>query len=334
MIKRRSRSTFAECAAVAVFALAPLSVERDAAAQACCATPTAFAPARLRTGENAIVGFVGSAAIVTGSFGRDRSFALPSPGSREIDLVERLFAAWAPWPRIEVSFTVPFVETSRRAGGIGEASAGIGDPRLATRFTLVRVGEDKIVPGVQLLTALTLPAGVPADGATKPLATDATGTGAFQFDNGIALEQSFGRFLFHFTGAIAWRSVRTIGGASSQLGPLASAFTALSYTFPNALSLAASLAYEASFDARQNGVAVSDSATAKTTVGFAASMPIARGVRLVAGLAWNPHVSELGKNELATFGGSLGLVYAWGEGGRGPRACPMHPGAASCDCAQ
>ncbi len=311
-------------------ALAALvALERDAAAQACCATPSAFAPARLRTGENAIVGFVGSAAVVTGSFGRDRSFAVPSTGSREVDLVGRLFAAWAPWPRTEVSFTVPFVETSRRANGLSEASVGVGDPRLASRFTLVRVGEDRIVPGVQLLTALTLPAGVAADGARKPLATDATGTGAFQFENGIALEQSFGRFLFNFTGTIAWRSVRTIAGTTSQLGPLVSAFTALSYTFPNALSLAASLAYEASFDARQGGVAVADSATAKTTVGLAAAMPLARGVRIVAGFSWTPHLPELGKNELATFGGSLGLVYAWG----GPRACPMHPGAATCDCA-
>ena len=311
-------------------ALAALvALERDAAAQACCATPSAFAPARLRTGENAIVGFVGSAAVVTGSFGRDRSFAVPSTGSREVDLVGRLFAAWAPWPRTEVSFTVPFVETSRRANGLSEASVGVGDPRLASRFTLVRVGEDRIVPGVQLLTALTLPAGVAADAARKPLATDATGTGAFQFENGIALEQSFGRFLFNFTGTVAWRSVRTIAGTTSQLGPLVSAFTALSYTFPNGLSLAASIAYEASFDARQNGVAVADSATAKTTLGIAAAMPLARGVRLVAGSFWTPHVSELGKNELATFGGSLGLVYAWG----GPRACPMHPGAATCDCA-
>lgn len=326
MIKRRSRSTFADATLVV---LALLAMERGAAAQACCATPSAFAPARLRTGETAIVGFVGSAAVVTGSFGRDRSFALPSPGSREIDLVGRLFSAWAPWPRTELSFTVPFVETSRRAGELSEASAGIGDPRLASRFTLVRVGEDKIVPGVQLLTALTLPVGVAADGARKPLATDATGTGAFQFENGIALEQSFGRFLFNFTGSIAWRSVRTIAGATSQLGPLVSAFTALSYTFPSSLSFAVSAAYEASFDARQNGAAAADSSTAKTTLGVAAAMPVARGVRILAGLSWTPHVSELGKNELATFGGSLGIVYAWG----GPRACPMHPGAASCDCA-
>ena len=202
----------------------------------------------------------------------------------------------------------------------------LGTSTTATEDALLHAS---VPEGVQLLTALTLPAGVAADGARKPLATDATGTGAFQFENGIALEQSFGRFLFNFTGTIAWRSVRTIAGTTSQLGPLVSAFTALSYTFPNALSLAASLAYEASFDARQGGVAVADSATAKTTVGLAAAMPLARGVRIVAGFSWTPHLPELGKNELATFGGSLGLVYAWG----GPRACPMHPGAATCDCA-
>ncbi|CAN5696401.1 hypothetical protein BH09MYX1_BH09MYX1_11540 [soil metagenome] len=302
----------------------------DAFAQACCATPSAFAPARLRIGENALVGLVASGAYVTGSFGSDRSFRLPGNGSREIDLGQRLFVAWAPWTNSQLSLTLPFVETVRAAGTTKEASGGFGDARLASRWTIIRVGEDKIAPGVQVLSGVVLPTGVPADSAHLPLATDATGVGAFQLENGLALEQSFGRWLVNITGTFAWRGARSIGSASAQLGILWSGFVALSYTFPSALSIAASAAYEASGNAKVNGVAVDDSATAKSTLGLAASMPLARGVRLIAGLSWNPHVPELGKNELATFGGSIGIVYAWGA----PRACPMHPGAASCDCAQ
>ena len=33
------------------------------------------------------------------------------------------------------------------------------------------------------------------------------------------------------------------------------------------------------------------------------------------------------------LGLTLGIVHAWGAEGRAPRGCPMHPNAASCDCA-
>jgi hypothetical protein len=325
---RPSPSTFAErLLGFVLVALALALGERDAAAQACCATPSAFAPARLRQGETAIVGLVVGAAGVTGSFGADRTFA--STGSREVDLSQRVFLGWMPFPRLETSFVVPFVQTVRSAGAVTEGSGGVGDAKLGVRVHLIDVGSDRITPGVHLLGGVTLPTGVPADAAHLPLATDATGTGALQFENGVALEQSFGRFLVNLTGTFALRSARDVRGVREQLGPLFSGFAAASYTFPNALSFALSFAYEASLDARSNGVDVPDSATAKTTLGLAAAMPVARGLRLTAGLSWTPHVSGLGKNELATLGGSLGVVWAWG----GPRACPMHPGAASCDCA-
>ncbi len=330
---RRSRSTFAELAAPLLVALAgSFAGERVAAAQACCATPSAFAPARLRQGENAIVGFSVGASGVTGSFGADRSFAASGPGSREVDLSQRLFLGWMPVPRLELSFVVPFVETVRSAGALGEVSGGIGDAKLASRVHLIDVGTDAIVPGVHLLSGVTLPTGVAADRAHLPLATDATGTGSFQLENGLALEQSFGRFLVNLTGTVAWRSVRDVRGTSAQQGALFGGFFAASYTLPNALSFALSLAYEASLEAKANGVEVPDSATAKTTVSLAAAMPVARGLRVTAGLSWTPHVDGLGKNELATVGGSIGIVWGWWPS-QAPRACPMHPGAASCNCA-
>ena len=331
MTRRPFCSTFAErvvrgALVVLAVSLGLALAPRVAHAQACCATPSAFAPARLRTGEKALVGLVLGGSGVTGSFGADRSFATTS--STEVDLSQRLFLGWAPWTRGELSLTLPFVETIRRSGGTSEASGGVSDARLTSRIHLIDAGQDRVVPGIQILTGLTLPTGVPADRARLPLATDATGTGAFQLDGGVALEQTFGRFLVNLTGTVAWRAARSAGRSTTQLGPLFSVFGAASYTFPNALSLAVSLAYEASLDSRVDGVEQSDSGTAKTTIGVAGSLPIARGVRLTAGLSWTPHVTGLGKNELATFGGSLGIVYAWG----GPRSCPMHPGQSSCGC--
>lgn len=73
---------------------------------------------------------------------------------------------------------------------------------------------------------------------------------------------------------------------------------------------------------------VPDSETAKTTLGVSGALPIARGVRATVGVAWNPHVGGLGKNELAAFTATAGLIYAWGA----PSSCPMHPTTPDCGC--
>lgn len=321
-MKRRS---FWTCAS---FVVALLAGERVAHAQACCASPSGFAPARLRPGEHALVGFVASAGFVSGSFGRDRSFATPSNGTREVDLGQRLFVAWAPWERAELSVTMPFVETYRAAGTETNVGGGLGDARVASRWALVKIGADRIVPGVHVLSGLTLPTGTPGDAAKRPLATDASGAGAFQLDYGLALEQAYGRVLVNLTGTVGWRGARDVRGTSTQLGLLFSGFVAVSYSFSNQLSLAASASYEASLAARSGGVDVPDSETAKTTFGISGAIPVARGVRATASVAWNPHISGLGKNELAAFTATAGLVFAWGA----PSSCPMHPTTPDCGC--
>lgn len=300
-------------------ALVVLAAEGSARAQACCASPTAFAPARLRPGEDALVGVLANASWITGSFDRSRSYASLGPGSREVDLGQRLFVAAAPWKYAEIAFTIPLVGTYRASNGLKETGGGLGDLRLASRWTVVAPGTDKVVPGIALLSAVTLPSGTPTEATHTPLATASTSPGVWQIDSGVALEQPFGRFLLNLTGTVGWRAPRTLQGQSSQLGPAFSLFVGASYTFRSALSLGLSASYDASLDARVGGTEVPDSATAKTTLALSGALPVGNAVRLLASTMWVPNVSYFGKNETASVGVSLGLVYAWG----GAHSCPM-----------
>jgi len=320
-----SRRFFSTCISAALVLLA---AEGAAWAQACCASPTAFAPARLRVGEDALVGFTANASWVTGSFDRTRSYTSLGPGSREVDLGQRLFVAAAPWKYTELAFTIPLAETYRASNGRKETGGGLGDLRLASRWTVVAPGTDKVVPGIAVLSALTLPSGTPTEATHTPLATASTSPGVWQIDTGLALEQPFGRFLVNLTGTVGWRAPRAMQGMHSQLGPAFSLFVGASYTFKSMLSLGVSASYDASLDARVSGVDAPDSATAKTTLALSGALPVGKGVRLLASTTWVPNVDYLGKNDTASVGVSLGVVYAWG----GPRSCPMHPGVTDCGC--
>ena len=300
-------------------ALLVLAAEGAAWAQACCASPTAFAPARLRPGEDALVGLVADTSWVTGSFDRSRSYTSLAPGSREVGLGQRLFVAVAPWERAELAFTIPLVETYRASNGRKETGGGVGDLRLASRWMVLAPGTDKVVPGITILSALTLPSGTPPEATHTPLATASTSAGVWQIDTGVALEQPFGHFLVNVTGTVGWRAPRMVQGTPSQLGPTFSLFVGGSYTFASALSLGASASYDASRDARINGIDAPDSATAKTTLALSLALPVGSQVRLLASTTWVPIVPAFSKNETASVGLSLGAVYAWG----GPRSCPM-----------
>ncbi len=321
---RRSSST---CAS-ALLGLALLLVPRLAAAQACCASPSGFAPTRLQPNEDALVGLVASASAVTGSWGADRSFRAPSEGSREVDLSQRLVIGWAPWSRAELSLSLPLVETIRQAGGASDVGGGLGDVRVGSRWTLSQLGTTKGVPRIQVLSSLVLPTGVAADAAHRPLATDATGVGVVQWENGLALEQAFGPVFVSLSGTIALRGARDVRGVSTRLGPLFATFAAVGWSLGRGVSVGATVGYEASLAAAQEGESVDGSATARSTVGVSAAFPLGRGLRLTLGASWTPHVEGLGQNEPTAFGGTMGVVWAWGR----PSSCPMHPTTPDCGC--
>jgi hypothetical protein len=275
--RSRSRSA-AKAPAVALAALAALGLAlapRPARAQACCAGASALTPARLAPAEDAILGLQTRATVILGSFDGARRFVPASRGSAEIDLEQDLAAAVRVFSKAQIAALLPLVETYRRVPGLAEAGVGLGDVQLGARYDVSLAGQDPRVPGLALALALTLPTGRSPEAASNLLATDATGTGAFQAALTLSLEQIFSRrVLASLAGSAALRAPRVVGTITEQQGASFLAYAACGYVFDRSALIALTTSYAANLDATIDGVRAPNSARAATRAGlvFGASL--------------------------------------------------------------
>lgn len=309
MSSARSRAAAASAALVALLALAPAS----ARAQACCAGSGAVTPGRLALHEDALVGLQLRAAHVFGSFDARARYASSSPGASEQDLEEDLIGSVRlPFaPRAQLAALVPFVQTRRKAGGASDFGGGLGDVNLSARYDFLYAGQARYIPGVAVLAGLTCPTGRSPESGSLPLAADATGTGAFQVNVGLAVEQTFGRWLVTAYGIIAKRTTRDIQGFESTLGTQWTALLAVAYTFPGDYAAALSASYTGEGNAAIDGTEVPDSSRRVPVVGLFGVVPFSDYFRLQGGPSLNPPVDQLGKNQIATVAITATAVYAW-----------------------
>jgi hypothetical protein len=289
-------------------ALAAWGSPSRARAQACCAGGSAITPGRLQLHEDALVGTQLKAGMVLGTFDPSGRFLGSPAGVTEGDFEEDLFGAVRVLRRGQVALLVPFVETQRQGPTDGgRFGGGIGDVNLSARYDFVLAGESRYVPGIALLAGVTFPTGVAPEQATPPLGVNVTGTGAFQGNAGIALEQTFGPWLFNATGLVAVRSARF----GEQLAPQGTLLAAAAYTLPDdvAIALSASYAFEgdATFSVPTN-VSSSKRLTVVTLSGF---WPVADTWRLLGGIYLDPPVDHLGSNQSAAGGLTLTVIRSW-----------------------
>ena len=302
-----------ECAIVAIGA----SIAGRANAQACCAGAGALTPGRRALHEDALVGTQLRAATVVGTFDDGGKYAPTSSGYREGDFEEDIFGAVKVLRRGQVALLVPFVETARHEQGLGEFGGGIGDVNLSARYDFVRSGESRYVPGIAVLAGLTAPTGTPADrqNPSKPLGTDATGIGAWQGNGGVALEQTFGPWLFNVTELLAWRAPRTatIGGVAvdEALKPQFVTLVGVAYTLPSDASIALFGSYTLEGTATLDGAPAPDSARRVALLSVSGLYPLSDRLRIQASVFLDPPLSGLGQNQTATLGLTATIVWSW-----------------------
>jgi hypothetical protein len=215
-----------------------------------------------------------------------------------------------PSTRLQLAALVPIDETRRATPTLTEFGGGIGDINLSARYDFFLAGQSEYVPGIALLAGVTFPTGTPPESASKPLATDATGVGAYQGNIGLALEQTYGSWLVGLSGILAKRTTRNVNGVSETLGTQFTALAVGGYTFESSgIALALIGSYQTEGEASAAGVDVPGSGRHILTISAAGLVPIGDKWRLQAALFTNPPF--LGENLPALTGLSFTVVRTW-----------------------
>jgi hypothetical protein len=284
---------------------------RLAAAQACCTGANALAPARLAPFEDALVGVEVMATDLYGSFDACRRFVRPPPGAAELDLEQNLLMTVRPIEHAQVSLRIPLVETWRRVPGVSEFGGSFGDLKLGVRYDFTAAGESAVVPGIALSAGVTFPSGRPPESASHPLATDATGTGAFQGSFTLGLEQSYRRFLVNLSGTTTVRASRTVGYLHERDGVQLVASGTGGYSFRNGVVLALTASYTAELEATINGAMVPDSGRAVTRLGLAGSCPLTPAFRVQGSFFVDPKIRYFARNQPVGVGIAFTVIRSW-----------------------
>ena len=293
-----------------------LSLAPSARGQACCAGTGAVTPGRLALHEIALVGLQAKTAGVLGSYDESGRYVPAPAGAREVDLEQDAFAAVRIFERGQVALLVPLVETWRSALGVSELGGGVGDVNASVRYDFTTAGASRTIPGLAILTGVTLPTGRPPDAPNVgALATGATGVGAYQFNFGAAFEQTFGAWLINATGVVAARTPRTVGSGATavreRLAPQWTLLAAGAYTFANDWAAALSASYSVEGDATIDGASVAATSHRALTISLSGVVPLNELWRLQAAASYNPQTSGVGQNQLTSVGGSLTFVHSW-----------------------
>ena len=304
MTRRRRHSAFRSGIAVALAAVAVSTSARDAAAQACCAGGAVVTPARLAAYEDFAVGLQSRAQGSMGSQASEQTFE------------QQLLASVRFARAAQAGVVLRALSTHRNAGGLDEWGGGLGDVTLTARYDFILPAELPRMPGLALLAGATLPTGTPPDGATRPLATDATGSGSFDASLGVSVERASG----HLYGMLAlWGTQRAGRTVSAPGAPSVTQSFALRWTLAAAAgwvfeSESAVAVFATAFDEGDptiNGVRDAAGGRRLTTVGAAGMMPFAAAWRVQGTLFSDLTVASLGRNQPAGAGGTLSLVRVW-----------------------
>jgi len=279
-------------------------------AQSCCAGSSAITPGRLTPHEDALVGAQLRVQNAFGTFTANGDYVSAPKGTSEINFEEDVVGSLRVLRPVQISLLVPFVQTYRRVAPESEFGGGIGDLNVSVRYDILLAGQRASFPGIALLGGLSLPSGRAPERASTPLATGATGIGAFQGQLGIALEQTFSHWLLNAACIVAARTSREVAGVDSTLGPQVSTLLGAGYTFDNEAAIAMSLSYAFEMRSEINGQVISGTARRSPQLGLFGLVPLGDHSRLSGGPF--VHLPFLpGANQTTYLGFSLTWVRTW-----------------------
>ncbi len=261
--------------------------------------------------EESLAGVLLRVTDLYGSFDGSGTFRRSPPGTAEVDLEQDLFATVRVLRNGQLSLLAPVVETYRRVPGQSGIGGGFGDLQAAARWDFTLAGASSRVPGIAALATLTLPTGVAPEEATDPLATDSTGTGAYQGAFGVSIEQMWGKLLLDVTGSATVHSARTVEGVHTQLGPAFNAFAAVAWAFDAGPVGAVTASYTGQLSTLTNGAAEPASGRRQLRLGVSAVYDLPGGFRLQGGVFFDPPIPHLGQNETTGAGLSATLISVW-----------------------
>jgi len=286
---------------------------RRAAAQACCVGTGLITPARLRTFESAAVGVQMRGRSVMGTFLGTGDYATSGTGTRELGFEEDLFAALRVGSRFQVGLWAPFVQTSRQAGGLSGFGGGLGDVAANARFDAIDAGTRGHWPGVALLASLSFPTGQAPDqgGPDDPLSTSGTGTGSFEGNVGVALEEIIGQGFVSVAGWAAKRTARSANGVEQSFAPRLSALLSGGYTFGHDVTVGAFASALRQGDNHDTNGPIANSGVALVTAGGALALPFWQVWRLQSTLFTDLPIAGWGQNQTVGFGGTVAVIRSW-----------------------
>lgn len=243
--------------------------------------------------------------FVTGSFDADRRFISPK-GAVEVGLQQDVAGALRLGPHLQLWFSMPFVETYRKVTSLSEIGGGLGDLRLGSRFEFTQSSEK--LPGLALSTSIVVPSGVAPESAKKPLATDATGTGALALSAAFSVEKTLGGFVMSATGTVTWRETRYLPSLREQRGVEIGAFGAAGWSFASGVVLMGTLAYNAELSASLNGARVPGTGRAATRLGLSGGYAITADWRVWGSFAGDLPIRWLGQGQPVNVGLQLAIL--------------------------
>jgi hypothetical protein len=126
---------------------------------------------------------------------------------------------------------------------------------------------------------------------------------------GLALEEMFGATVVTLTTTGTFYGSRTTRGITSRLGPELDVSLATTHALSKRWSLGALATFGVSSSAWVGGAPAADSAHQSFLVAASAAVSLGTDVRLIGALFFTPPISGIARNESATVGLTLTLVY-------------------------
>jgi hypothetical protein len=316
MTRRRRPSRFRDrlraiLAGALVVAAGVAARPRPAAAQACCVGTGLVTPARLRTFEDRAMGVQMRARSVMGAFGPSGGYATSGAGNRELGFEEDLFGAFRLGRRFQIGLWAPFIQTSRVQPGVSGFGGGLGDVAANLRFEAVDAGTHGYWPGVAIIAGLSFPTGTPMDEAGDPLSTGGTGTGSYEGNVGLALEEIVGQGFVSLSGWVSKRSARAAQGVEQSFAPSVSGLLAGGYTFGHDRTVGAFASFVRRGDGRDANGALPNSGIGLATAGAALALPFWDSWRLQTTLFSDLPIPGWGRNQTVGFGGTVAIIRFW-----------------------
>ena len=250
---------------------------------------------------------------VMGGFSGTGSYATSAAGYRDVGFEEDLFGALRFGSHFQVALSAPFVQTARQNGGLSGFGGGLGDLAASARFDAVNAGERGHWPGVAIIAGLSIPTGQAPDeaGADDPLSTSGTGTGSFEGNLGLAVEEIVGSGFVSVAGWLSKRGARAADGVEQSFAPRLTALVSGGYTFGHDTTVGAFASLLRQGDAHDASGAIANSGVALVTAGAALALPFWDSWRLQTTGFSDVPIAGWGRNQTVGFGGTLAIIRFW-----------------------